>query len=546
MDKSRTYKKVWGVAYTDVLPGENPTKEVTARMDDRHALYNDLAVRLSQADIHRFKSLQGKPICREHDSETVLGYIHGYEVGSDNHLRVMARIYTDTPEGVQACQDLEQGRLNGFSVGYTTELDPGTSTVTSKTFNELTLTEEPFFDKCYVSVQASRKSKKNLPSNKSTYNTNVLWIQLSKEKTTTPPEKIMSTPAETTPAPQTESAPAAAAPPAAQSTPPTTANPDKRALEKDASSLLKMADELQEQVDQHAGAVQAKDTENEKLRQALAAKDKELAEAHAFMEQRRAEYAAERLPEAEEVIAIQEEQRGAAFPPEARRELIATMCSMNAEDKKVAEEMSARAMNFKNQKEARLKAEEENKQLKAQIEASAEKAKLDAAKIKLEASRGSIDQIYNTSSATFSPSDGKAEEGASEGMDSLSVNASQGMGSDQNWPYRGYTGDYVMVPKPSHAETQLGLLRRVAHSENSLHVKASKGEDGSTQMSVRTAPRHRHLDAVPYSMRNRTPWWFGTLVHLGSEMTQNIDIQLSQNTIERKTPEMGLKTDPSK
>ena len=512
MDLSRPFKKVWGVAYTNVIPGDNPTKRVTAHMGDRQQLYNDPAVRLSQADLERFKSLKGKPICREHDPNVVLGYIHGYDVGRDGHLRVMARIYTDSDEGIQACEDLERGNLNGFSVGYSASMDRGSSTVSSKTFHELTLTKEPFFEGCRVSVQASLEEKKNLPSKEGAYKSIPIWIQLSFENN-------MSTP-ETTE--QKATAP-------------------QENLEKDASSLLHMADKLQEEVDQAKAAATKERTEKqseiEKMRQEMEQIRREKAELEAFKKARQDEYAEAKAAEAQEVVSIHEEMRGQKFPEEARQHMIKTMCSLDAEDQKVASIMCSQAQTFKNEREARLKAEDELKQLREAAAARAEEDKLTQARIT--ASRGSMQEIYKSDSATTASATPEEDDDDDAEMNIQASSA----GADENWPYRGYTGDFVMVPKPSHADTQLGLLRSVARVENSMHIKASKAADGNKTLQARTAPRHKMLHAVPFSMRNRTPWYFGAWVHMGDQMTEGIDVQLSAlpGDGERKLPEMGVK-----
>ena len=64
-----------------------------------HQVYNDIAVRLSEADIAEL-GVVGKPICVEHDTNVEVGIIHHAEPDKETgKLRVMGRIYTDTDAG---------------------------------------------------------------------------------------------------------------------------------------------------------------------------------------------------------------------------------------------------------------------------------------------------------------------------------------------------------------------------------------------------------------------------------------------------------------
>ena len=293
MKRDRPFKRIWGVAYKNVLKGDNPTRRIVADRLDRNQLYNDPAIRLSEADIQRFKTLVGKPICVEHDEDEVVGEIHHYEVDDSGTLRVMARIFTDTDAGVRASKKLERGELNGLSVGYSAGIVPGTSDVASKSFNELTLTEEPFFDGCYVSVQASKNP---------TYKSNSIWINLSKEMS-----EVATT--EKT----------AAEVPAKESAAPT------EVPKEDASSLLKVADGLKQEVDTAKTKAQEEAAKAADLAKQLEQLKAQNAALEAYKKEEEARYAAEKKPEAEEVLALHEEMQGKPFPEEVRQEMIATM-----------------------------------------------------------------------------------------------------------------------------------------------------------------------------------------------------------------------------
>lgn len=67
----RPYRLVSGIAYPGVIRGDNPTRTITAQHDNRHELYHDPAIKLSEADLQRIGELKGKPICFEHEPGVV-------------------------------------------------------------------------------------------------------------------------------------------------------------------------------------------------------------------------------------------------------------------------------------------------------------------------------------------------------------------------------------------------------------------------------------------------------------------------------------------
>lgn len=491
MHKGRPFKRIWGIAYKNVLKGDNPTQEVTASQHDRDQLYNDPAIRLSEADLQRFKSLKGKPICREHDPNVVLGHIHSYDVDSaDGHLRVMARIFTDTEDGRQAAAQLERGELNGLSVGYTTNMVLGTTKVASKTFNELTLTEEPFFEGCQVTVQASKK--KNLALKESTYNTEVLWIKLSKEEN-------MSEPVEnTTPAiaEQTEE--------------------KNEVPQKEASSLLKVADGLQEQVDEAKANAEQERSTVEELRRKLEQMEKEKALLQDFKQREEAAYAKAKEAEARETLKIHEEMRGQAFSEDVQQAMIQTMCSKNPVNLAKTEILCSQAKAFQDQKEARLKAEAANKDLMEQL--AKQKEEVELAQQRITASRYGVRDLYGARQ-----SDKGKEEEEQQKSGGVEVNASRG-GLDQYFPYRGNTSDEIRVPQASPMELELNLPFFKQTPAATLPITASRDGRG---MSIKSAPRHNLVDQLEYSMRNApNAHWFSLMVSQKDMMMSGPDCVL--------------------
>ena len=524
---SRPFKKIWGIAYKDVIPGDNPTKDITAPQDDREALYNDLAIRLSEADFGRFKSLVGKPICREHDPNVVLGHIHGYDISKDDgHLRIMARVFTDTDEGRQAADQLERGELNGLSVGYTTNMVKGTTKVASKSFNELTLTEAPFFDGCYVSVQASRKEKKNLASKESTYNTEVLWIKLSKENSTMSDQ---TTPPPTIPTPT----PADVAP--------TLNAPPGQNAQHEASSLLKVADGLQEQVNAATATAATERAKADELRTQSEADARELAELRAYRAADKAAYAESQKAEAEVTLKTHEEMRGQAFAPNVQQAMIETMCSKEPRDLQATEILCSQAKAYTDQREGKLKAEAEIKALREQLAKQGEEVEI--AQQRINASQQGVRDLY---APRVTDSKGKQEEDTT--TTGLDVEASRGsaqytgnMAPDTFFPMRGNTSTTINMPKASPMELNLPYFNQ--QPAETLQVTASRGAGGASIMTVNRAPRNPQTDELHYSMRNaRNSQWFDMMVHQKDLMMRGPPCVLRSDNLDRQRKEPDWST----
>ena len=482
-NEGRPFKRIWGVAYKNLIRGDNPTREIVASRGNRDQLYNDPAIRLSEADIKRFETLVGKPICVEHDEDEVVGHIHHYEVTDDGTLRVMARIFTDTEAGVRASKKMENGELNGLSVGYTTGIVPGTTKVASKSFNELTLTQEPYFEGCYVSVQASKKP---------TYNTNSFWINLSKNN-------IMS---EGAPPQETAAAPVAVV------------QPD--VPQQEASSLLKVADGLKQQVDTAKADAQKEAQNSSELAKRNAALEAQIAELAAYKANEEARYAQEKKPEAEEVLALHEEMNGTPFPEETRQQMISTMCSKHPDALHNAKIMCSQAFAYKSQKELAAKAEAERAELMAKMKKMEEENALAMTRI-----NASKSDLYGMR---------RSDKGKEEETEEVKVNAS-GMSGDPNFPYRGMHLTDVVIPDASRTELSLPYFRKTPAS--TISVTASKTATGGTTMTIAAAPRHKWVDELPNSQRNRLPHWFSAMTQMKDLMMAGGDVP-THHTLDRK------------
>lgn len=154
----RKYKVIQGVSYPNLFVEENQPNRVAAALDDNgdRGHYYDPAIRLSKKDVAGFI---GKPICLEHNEGHEIGKITHAWADAENHMRITARIYTDTPEGEALYNRINGGNLRGLSVGYSAIShadDP--NTIVGKHFSEVSVCQEPFFAGADIRVAASKKT----------------------------------------------------------------------------------------------------------------------------------------------------------------------------------------------------------------------------------------------------------------------------------------------------------------------------------------------------------------------------------------------------
>jgi len=169
------------------------------------------------------------------DTSKPIGEISSSYVDSQGKMRINARIYVDSPAGVKIWQAVNSGDLRGLSVGYRPQYSKQkTGEVDYKIFDEVSLCKQPFFEGAEVAVTASnflnsQKEKKN----------SQLWIELMSE------QQQQQTPEITTPA----------------STPVPVPVPDN----KDASEILRNADDLAKQIADQQAEIQKLLKEKEQL-----------------------------------------------------------------------------------------------------------------------------------------------------------------------------------------------------------------------------------------------------------------------------------------
>jgi len=165
------YAIIKGKAYPSLLPGRHDSREVTVNPLDRVKFYNAPVIKLSDGDLDDIEGVNGAPLCYEHKGEDRVGTVtHSWiDTEQGRCLKIWGRIPLHDAQGQrierghQILAGIQAGKIQGLSVGYRTPLthDPVTQTtkLSSKTFDEISLVDKPFFDGCNldVGVLASHK-----------------------------------------------------------------------------------------------------------------------------------------------------------------------------------------------------------------------------------------------------------------------------------------------------------------------------------------------------------------------------------------------------
>jgi hypothetical protein len=158
------YAIVKGKAYPSLREGRHPTGEVHSLPDEPSKYYYEDAVQLSYGDMDDIEGVDGIPLCYEHRPHDVVGKVsHSWvETAQGECLNLWAHIPLEDDmgrrieRGHEVLAEIRAGKIKGLSVGYAAppKWDPITQTkkVSSKTFREISLVEEPFFNGCDLTV----------------------------------------------------------------------------------------------------------------------------------------------------------------------------------------------------------------------------------------------------------------------------------------------------------------------------------------------------------------------------------------------------------
>jgi HK97 family phage prohead protease len=325
----RQYKIITGVAYPHLFNGKKQPTQITANLSDPNEYYYDDSIRLSEKDMAAYK---GKPICVEHDPSIVIGEIAHMWKDAEGHMRMQARIFTDTPSGVDHYNRINRGDLSNLSVGYSVNADED-GHVTHKDYHEVSVCKQGFFPGAEISVCAS--GEKKYITNATNSHVNLLFSVMASETNFAAPQAAAAVPLD--------------------------------ARNKDASELARVSDTLLQQ--QASDAARLKQLEQQVALYETAEKE------------RLVQYANARKPKLDEVLSLLKEQFKEVEPNEAfpsEFEESAKNAFLNPEGERAAAVITANAMSYKKSRDElnaqRAKYAEMEQKMKAN-EAEAEVAK---------------------------------------------------------------------------------------------------------------------------------------------------------------------------
>jgi len=272
---SRPYRIVSGVSYPRLYVGANQPRTINTEIDaESREYYHDESVKLNGEDV---KGFVGKPICLEHDPDVRVGQITAAWQDRENHMRITARIFTDTPEGLETFERINNGDLRGFSVGYDVKChNDRPNEIIGKHFNEVSVCQEPFFQGAGITVAASNQSAKK--DYKSGDGNRVLNFKIMAEQKNTDEEQQQKVPLDQT--------------------------------NKDSSEIARVHDEV-------LRANEAMKAKLEALEKAQVEKDAQLERFQQEKQAQRAEYAEKNKKVLDEVLEINREQIREEQGPEA-------------------------------------------------------------------------------------------------------------------------------------------------------------------------------------------------------------------------------------
>lgn len=138
----------------------------------RDELYHDPAIICDEGDIIGF-GLVGQPLCVEHDIDYVIGNV----VNASIHQgKVLITAQVTDPNWVR---DISSGEFDykSFSISYNF-INSG-SYVKSKSFREISIVADPFFENCHIEIYAS----KNDPKYTGDKNENIVIVKCGGEGT---------------------------------------------------------------------------------------------------------------------------------------------------------------------------------------------------------------------------------------------------------------------------------------------------------------------------------------------------------------------------
>ena len=157
-DKRR--RMVMGTAYNHAIPTNRSISRVgvaAAQATDQSS-YTDPAIALTSDQLSGL-SLNGLPLCLEHDKNAVIGRVLMNWVDEKGDMQIVAEIDGETSSGQQVIDLVDKGQLGSFSVGYDVVMDEKTGNVARKEMHEISVVREPYFEGCNIQVRASKQKQ---------------------------------------------------------------------------------------------------------------------------------------------------------------------------------------------------------------------------------------------------------------------------------------------------------------------------------------------------------------------------------------------------
>jgi hypothetical protein len=154
---SKTLRTVTGTVYPAIVPGSGPRDKTLPIKTSDNSHYHNPRVKINESDYNRWNKLRNVPLIFEHGAEQktfiTVGNVVDTTIQKDDSIYIVANVH-DTPEGAWAADQLENGTITGFSVGYDVTPDQY-GQIQSKDIQEVSLVLKPFFPCATISVCAS-------------------------------------------------------------------------------------------------------------------------------------------------------------------------------------------------------------------------------------------------------------------------------------------------------------------------------------------------------------------------------------------------------
>lgn len=161
----RPYRVIVGRAYPLTVKASNTIfdsqydrklhEASTTSHEDRHRFYHDKSMRLAKPDIRRFV---GKPIRYEHDPNINVGEITDTWTDKKGHMWMSSRIYTDTPDGQAVMNGVDSKQFKGLSVGMNPKLSDDERFVLHMEPSEISIVSEGYYAGSDLTIAASGKT----------------------------------------------------------------------------------------------------------------------------------------------------------------------------------------------------------------------------------------------------------------------------------------------------------------------------------------------------------------------------------------------------